>query len=168
MDVLVQLVVPLFFAGLLLLLGRLVGSARERRHEHELDVREAAMRASGFLVSELRAVPGWAVDGTLVAGSAVIASDYFKTFAGGLRGIVGGEVRSFQTLLTRARREALMRAVEDAQARGANGLLNLRFETSDIASGASRSNMIAVEVVCYGTAVQTDEARRVRPLTVGI
>ena len=47
-----------------------------------------------------------AASGTLVMGEVVIASDYFKTFVASLRNIVGGEVKAYQTMLSRARREA--------------------------------------------------------------
>ncbi|PIP20827.1 MAG: hypothetical protein COX40_02660 [Candidatus Omnitrophica bacterium CG23_combo_of_CG06-09_8_20_14_all_40_11] len=81
----------------------------------------------------------------LVYGNAVISTDYFKSILAGLRNLLGGEVSAFETLLDRARREAILRLKEKAQ--GADIILNLRVETCRISQTGSS------EVLAYGTAV---------------
>lgn len=152
MELILNLVVPVVFTLGLILLGFFVGARREKKHDAELLRREQEIR-DRFVISELKVLPDWATSGALVTGSAVIASDYFKTFAAQLRALVGGEVRSFQSLMQRARREALLRAVDDARMRGGVGIANVRFETSTISAAGSRSGMVAVEILCFGTAL---------------
>ena len=64
----------------------------------------------------------------------------------GLKNFVGGELRAYTELLNESRTEALERMVAQAQAVGANAVVNVRFSTSNIAAGAA-------EVMAYGTAV---------------
>lgn len=131
----------------LLVLGGLVGMARERAHLADLAVRERALGA--FLTTDLQAVPGRPPEpgGQLVSGNVVIASDYYKTFAAAIRGLVGGEVRALTPLMERGRREAHLRMVAEAQAIGADAVVNVRFETSMI-------SQISAEVLCVGTAIR--------------
>ena len=64
----------------------------------------------------------------------------------GLKNIVGGELGTYTQLLNEARNQALQRMMADAQARGANAVVNVRFATSAVAGGAA-------ELFAYGTAV---------------
>ena len=93
------------------------------------------------------------VGAVLVMGEAVIATDYFKSFAAQLRNIVGGRVRAYETLMSRARREAGLRMLEKARKFGATEVYNVRYETSNIRSGGRRSPAVSVEVFAFGTAV---------------
>ena len=87
----------------------------------------------------------------LVSGSVVISVDYFKRILAGLRNLFGGPVRSYETLVDRARREAILRMKESCPK--AKQIINLRIETSSIYKG--RNNQIgSVEVLAYGTAVE--------------
>ena len=88
----------------------------------------------------------------LVSGNVVISVDYFKRFLAQLRNLVGGRVRSYETLLDRARREAVLRMKEQAEALGASMIFNLKLETSSISKGR-RKTIGAVEVMAYGTAI---------------
>ena len=88
----------------------------------------------------------------LVAGSVVISVDYFKRFLAQLRNLVGGRVKSYETLLDRARREAVLRMKEEAEALGASMIFNLKLETASISKGR-RKTIGAVEVMAYGTAI---------------
>ena len=60
--------------------------------------------------------------------------------------MVGGELKAYTELLQEARNEALQRMMMDAQARGANAIVNVRFATSAVSGGAA-------ELFAYGTAV---------------
>jgi len=67
----------------------------------------------------------------------------------GLKNLVGGELKGYTELLQEARQEALDRMVEQAEAMGANAVLNVRFSTSSVAQGAA-------ELFAYGTAVRLE------------
>ncbi len=147
---LIQLAIFLFLLGL----GFSVGRWREYRHLRSLERRERLF--AGLPVLTLRTVsrPEQVERAMLVTGEAVIATDYFKSFVAWLRGILGGEIGAYNTLLTRARREALLRMIEQARAMGATEIWNVRLETSNILGGpGTRNAAVSVEVVAYGTAV---------------
>jgi len=137
----------------LLLLGLFVGRTVERAHLRRLDRAEATLLT--IPLTDIKALPQGVVGGgaLMVTGSVVVASDYLKTFLASLRKIIGGEVRSFERLMERARREAICRMMGEAHAHGAVAVLNLRLETSNI--GAMRRKRVSpmVEVIAYGTAV---------------
>ncbi|MFQ5513474.1 MAG: YbjQ family protein [Myxococcota bacterium] len=157
MDILLPLLAQ--YAPALLLLGGtyLIGSWIERRHYRILRRREKASQR--FAAMTLPRVPeDWKIrDAQLVSGSVVISIDYFKRFLAGLRGLIGGRVRSYETLLDRARREAIMRAKEAARDAGFNAVINLRLETSRLASSSKRREGTAgVEVLAFGTGIRVD------------
>ena len=80
----------------------------------------------------------------------VVSIDYFKRALGALRSIIGGPVQSHETLLDRARREAVLRLKESCK--GAHEVVNLRIETSSI-SGKTPNSVACVEVLASGTAI---------------
>lgn len=137
-ELLEFLPVVLFF-GVPLVGGWLIGSWAERHHVRQLNERES--QNGDFLITQLKTFPE-AIPGTpqpmLLMAEAVVACDYFKSFAGGLRKIIGGEMRSYHSLITRSRREALQRVVEQARAAGYNALCNVRYESSDIGGVTTR------------------------------
>ena len=88
----------------------------------------------------------------LVNGSMVVSVDYFKRILAMLRIFFGGNVQSYETLIDRARREAILRAIEQAQ--GADMVIALRIETSSIGQSANRRNAVgSIEALAYGTAI---------------
>jgi uncharacterized protein YbjQ (UPF0145 family) len=160
-----QIVVPLAIVVFLLLLGGLVGGARESAHFKDLDRREQAVRH--MLVTDLRRFSG-PVSATpvpkMIVGEAVIGADYLKSFLAGLRKLVGGELRGYQTMLLRARREAVLRVVEAAAREGYDAVHAIRLETSDIGgSGTSGQGMPMAVVLAYGTASRRATVARVPP-----
>jgi len=88
----------------------------------------------------------------LVSGNVVISVDFFKKFLSGLRLIVGGRLKSYESLVDRARREAILRMKEEAHKLGAEMILNVKLETSSISKG-SKGKIGSVEVLAYGTAI---------------
>ena len=124
------------------------GQVAERRHFKQLDQRESAL--ARFPVVDVARIPGIdGTTGTVVYGEVVVATDYFKTFLASLRNLVGGEVGSYQKLLTRGRREARLRMLEQAGKLGASAVVNVRYAMTDI-GGRRAPN---TEVFCYGTAI---------------
>ena len=147
-----QLTIILFLIGL----GWLAGSRTEKRHLARLDRREK--NNGPFLVSQLKNYPAYVVGNLpprLIVAETVVASDYFKTFLAGLRRLFGGEVRSFQSLLSRARRESTQRVVEQARALGYNAICNLRVESADVGgSTGSKKGAAMVAIIASATAYQ--------------
>ena len=147
---------------LLVVCGILIGGWNEWRHLRDLDQRQ--QQFSHILVNNLKRItdPHSVVRCTMVSGSVVIASDYFKTFATGLRNLVGGEAKSAQRLLIRARREALMRLLEEADRFGAAEVWNVRFGTSNIGAMGGNQGIMQVEMYAWATAVVRDATAVIR------
>jgi uncharacterized protein YbjQ (UPF0145 family) len=92
--------------------------------------------------------------GALVVGSVVIAEDYFKRVAASLKSLFGGNLRSYETLLERGRREAIVRMKENARRLGAARIVNVRLETASLSEQWSgRRPMFSAEFIAYGTAL---------------
>ncbi|UCE61117.1 MAG: YbjQ family protein [Phycisphaerales bacterium] len=136
-----------------LILGFSIGTIVERAHFRRLARREAAL--SYMLLTDTKSIPQGCVPQPcgLVVGDVVIASDYFKTFVAGIRKIIGGELRTYETLLERARREAIVRMMESARAMGSNRVVNVRLSTSTVGSSQRRRRAAMVEIYAYGTAI---------------
>lgn len=101
-----------------------------------------------MLTSNIEIIPGTRIVKHLgiVQGSTVRAKHVGKDFLAGIKNIFGGELGAYTELLEESRAEALARMQEQAKAKGANAVLNVRFSTSTIAAGAA-------EILAYGTAV---------------
>ncbi|MCA9101549.1 MAG: YbjQ family protein [Planctomycetales bacterium] len=101
-----------------------------------------------MIVVNIESIPGTRVVSVkgLVQGNTVRAKHVGKDIAAGLKNIVGGELKGYTELLVESRQEAVARMIEQAQALGANAIVNVRFATSSITAGAS-------ELYAYGTAV---------------
>ncbi len=97
----------------------------------------------------------------LVHGHVVISIDYFKQILAGLRNFFGGTIQSYETLLDRARREAILRMKESCPT--ANEILNLRIETSSISKGDG-NRIGSIEVLAYGTAIYYQPASPKLPI----
>lgn len=148
MDAFFQL--GIFFA--LLLVGYLFGRRAESRHYRDIREREEQLRH--LLVLGERLPPeGMLGHGTgLVSGNVVVSVDYFKTVVAGLRNLVGGHMNAYETLLDRARREAILRMQEEAEKLGARAVINMKFETARVSGNAAQA-LGSVEVLAYGTAL---------------
>ena len=138
--------------------GWLTGTFLERRHLKNLLLLEAGSKELVALTIE--DVPDdWHVESSdLVIGNVVISQDYFKRFAGALKGIFGGNIWVFEPLLERARREALLRMKAEARALGHDAVINVRLETAPMASmRGDGKGTGGVEILAFGTAVSLTE-----------
>ena len=136
----------------LLALGYGFGRYAEKRHYKSIIEREEQWRSIPAVSTKILPFDSTFSDSQIVIGSVVISVDYFKRFIAGLRNIVGGRVMSYESLIDRARREAILRMKEQASELGANLVFNVKLETSSIYKG--RRNAIgSVEVMAYGTAM---------------
>ena len=86
----------------------------------------------------------------LVQGSSVRAKHAGRDIMSGIKNMFGGELKAYTELLQESREEATERMIEQANAVGANAVLNVRFSTSSITAGAA-------EIYVYGTAVILDD-----------
>ncbi|MCH8203706.1 MAG: YbjQ family protein [Candidatus Hydrogenedentes bacterium] len=86
----------------------------------------------------------------LVKGTTVRARHVGTDIIAYLRNLVGGEVLEYTKMLAEAREQALDRMTEEARNLGANAIIEIRFSTSHIASGAA-------EILVYGTAVKLED-----------
>ena len=151
MELFLNFGLPIF----LLLLAYFVGSMLERSHFRSIRKREN--ENVGFPVVSFKTMPDdWnAASSGLVSGSVVVSLDYFKRVIAGLRALVGGRIKTYEPLLDRARREALLRMTEAARREGYDAVFNVRLETSRLAnSGGDGQHTAGVEMLAYGTAVK--------------
>ena len=138
-------IINLIFFAVSLAAGYFVGSRIEKKHYEELVSREQAL-------SHLSAVTGknfldgrQVAESNLVMANVVICTDYFKVVVTSLRNILGGRIMACESLVDRARREAVLRLKE--QAAGSDIIINMRLVSSRIGAGTS------VEAMAYGTAI---------------
>jgi len=138
----------------LLILGYIFDQLAERRHYRSIIEREK--QTLSMPVITLKTVPQSITrcQTQLVSGSVVVSIDFFKKFVAGLRALVGGRMKSYETLLDRARREAVLRMKDDALSHNARVIINVRIETASINKSSNRKQSVgSVEVVAYGTAI---------------
>ena len=149
MDTLIGFGVPL----VLLLVGLTAGQITEMNHFAKLKRREEETR--GVVLSNVKryVLDRKVQDARLVTGHVVISTDYFKSICASLRRLVGGRIISYEKLVERGRREALLRLKDQATALGADFVLNVRFETMTIARSRQGQGVTGIEVLAYGTAV---------------
>ena len=83
----------------------------------------------------------------IVKGSVVQCKSFGKDFMAGMKTFVGGEIEGYTEMLTEARQLATKRMVDEAEALGADAVLNIRYASASIMQGAA-------EITVYGTAVR--------------
>ena len=83
----------------------------------------------------------------LVKGNVVQSKNFGKDFMAGMKTLVGGEITGYTEMLNQARQSAVKRMVDEAEALGADAVLNMRYASSSVMQGAA-------EVIAYGTAVK--------------
>ncbi len=137
----------------LLSVGYFFGVLAEKKHYKDIQKREQETLSLAIASFGAKQPLPQASDAQLFVGEVVISSDYFKTFVMALRNLWGGRVLSYESLLDRGRREALLRVKEQAIAWGATEVLNIRYETSTI-GGKQQGGIAAIEIIAYGTAIR--------------
>ena len=83
----------------------------------------------------------------IVKGTVVQSKNFGKDFMAGMKTLVGGEIKGYTEMLVEARQIATKRMVDEAEAMGADAIVNIRFGSSAVMQGAA-------EVIAYGTAVK--------------
>lgn len=143
---------------LILIAAYLIGNYIEKRHFRNIRKREAALK--GFPVMTFQSIPSnWKVTRSdMVGGSVVVSLDYFKRVIAGLRTMIGGRVKTYEPLLDRARREAMLRMAESAKNSGYDAVINVRLETSRLANAKGGQGTAGVEMLAFGTAIAFDQS----------
>ena len=101
-----------------------------------------------LLLLNIDHVPGRDMEAMgLVKGTVVQSKNFGKDFMAGMKTLVGGEITSYTEMLVEARQIATKRMVDEAEAMGADAIVNIRFGSSAVMQGAA-------EVIAYGTAVR--------------
>ncbi|MDQ1923589.1 YbjQ family protein [Massilia pseudoviolaceinigra] len=135
----------------LVVIGYFCGRAAEAKHYRSIHSREKAWLHLPSTSLKTLLDPARPVERSeLVYGNVVVSIDYFKQAVAGLRSFIGGAVKSHETLIDRARREAVLRLKESCP--GAHEIVNLRLEAMSI-SGKTPGSVTSVEVLAYGTAI---------------
>lgn len=134
----------------LLLLGYVFGRMAEKRHFRSIIKRESEYQNILTFAKRFPLHNEGDQRAELVGGNVVISVDYFKRFVATLRNLIGGRVTTYESLLERARREALLRMKAEARKKGLNTIVNVKLETASITKG-NKNQVGAVEVYAYGT-----------------
>lgn len=137
----------------LLMVGLVFGRINEANHYSRLAKEEAEL--AHILTVNLKSLPddetALEPNGVLVTGNVVVAVDYFKVIVAGLKMLIGGRLRAYESLIERARRESIVRMKKQAEALGATAVYNVRIEYSNIGNQPKGGG---VELLAYGTAVK--------------
>jgi uncharacterized protein YbjQ (UPF0145 family) len=101
------------------------------------------------MISTTFDVPGYRIEACLgeVMGLTVRSRNVFSVFGSGLRSLFGGELKGQTKVLYDSRREVMDRLVTEAEMRGGNAVVGMRFDTSEIGNGWT-------EICAYGTAMR--------------
>jgi len=153
MEILLQNIDLIIFI-LLIVLGYSAGSWAEKKHYRSIKQREKELFKMAVITAEGSFPPGQVANATLVSGSVVVSIDYFKRLLAILRNVFGGRVKSYESLVDRARREAILRMKEQARELGAGMIINMRLETATIGKSANKKGRVgSIEAIAYGTAI---------------
>ncbi len=143
----------LIAVGVFLFLGLFVGGFNERRHYKSLRERERATRSLKLDNCKKVVILNESVlEQRLVIGSTVVSIDYFKLIITGIKSLFGGKLRGVESLLERARREAVLRMKEEVP--DFSMITNVKIETSSISKDIAKNHVGSVEIIAYGTAIK--------------
>lgn len=146
-----ELIINIALPLALVILAMITGSILEARHFRSIAEREQHYGSIAMLSGKDWPRDKPVVQAQMVQGATVVSVDYFKRLLASLRLIFGGELRSYASLLDRARRESILRM--KAQCPEADLIINVRIETSSISKGQGKA-LGSTEVIAYGTALR--------------
>ncbi len=144
----------LLFLIIVLGITFMTGSIIEKRHFEKIKKREIALIKKPIINFGAKT---WNTNRKikkieLVTGECVISGDYFKNFVASLKNIFGGRLTTFESILDRGRREAILRMREKAI--GANFIINTRIESIMINDTYNPQESVPqCAIIAYGTAI---------------
>ena len=106
-----------------------------------------------MIVTTMNDIPGYAVDEVFgeVMGLTVRSRNLGSQIGAGLKSILGGELKGMTKALVESRQQVMARMVEEAEGKGANAIIAMRFDTSEMGGQWT-------EICAYGTAVRAHKA----------
>src|SRR5437868_13385696 len=106
-----------------------------------------------MLITTMNDIPGYAVDEVYgeVFGLTVRSRNIGSQLGAGLKSILGGELKGMTKALVDSRKQVMERMVEEAEAKGANAIIAMRFDTSEMGQNWT-------EICAYGTAVRVHKS----------
>ncbi|QJB49263.1 YbjQ family protein [Acinetobacter lwoffii] len=140
------LILQIIIFAILFCVGFGFGRYNEGKHFRYLDEQE--QRLAYIRVNNSRfAVSGYS--GQMISSNVVISHDYFKYAIANVQNILGGRLTSYESVVERARREAIVRLKLEAEKIGATQIMGIRLSTTELGMQGGM-----VEVFAYGTAIQ--------------
>jgi uncharacterized protein YbjQ (UPF0145 family) len=141
----------------LLIVGYIVGTIFQRNHLRSIQEREAFFFKLPAVTMKLKNfVPESHYDqiasARMVVGSVVITPDYFRFFLSSIFDVLGGKVKSYESIVDRARREAILRMKESAPM--ADIIVNTRLEMDIMQPSIPNMPIRPLAVYAYGTAIR--------------
>lgn len=140
----------LLFFIVLLCVAFFWGTHVEKAHYKSINGRERLLPPIPVITTTHRQPLENVASVEMISGSVVVGADYFKTTLAGLVNFFGGNIATLESVMDRARREAVLRVKH--QALDADFITNLRYETTEI-SGGGEKELLKVEAYAYATAV---------------
>ncbi|MBV8257047.1 MAG: YbjQ family protein [Actinobacteria bacterium] len=106
-----------------------------------------------MIVTTMNDIPGYEVDEVYgeVMGLTVRSRNVGSQIGASLKSILGGELKGMTKALVDSRKEVMARMIEEAEAKGANAIIAMRFDTSEM-------GQMWTEICAYGTAVRVHKA----------
>lgn len=144
----------LLFLIVILALTFTTGSIIEKNHFKKIKAREKALLRQPLVSFDKKSYSSKKAirKVEMVTGEVVISGDYFKSFVSSFRNLIGGRMVSYESLMERARREAILRMREKAL--GANIIVNTKIESTMINNpNDPQNNLPQVAAIAYGTAI---------------
>lgn len=117
----------------------------EQKHLRELDEKE---RQYAHIRIDTNRFVETNSKGQMISSNVVISHDYFKYVLATIRNFFGGRLVSYESIVERARREAMLRLKQEADRIGANHIMGVRLSTTELGMQGGM-----VEVFAYGTAI---------------
>jgi uncharacterized protein YbjQ (UPF0145 family) len=106
-----------------------------------------------MIVTTMNDIPGYEVTDVFgeVMGLTVRSRNIGSQIGAGLKSLVGGELKGMTKALTDSRKQVMERMIEEAEGKGANAIIAMRFDTSELGTSWT-------EICAYGTAVKVSKA----------
>lgn len=139
------LVFKIALTAVLFFIGWVFGRHIERKHFHELKAQEKKLAYITIDTNKFNTSDHF---GQLVSSNVVLSHDYFKYIISLVHNFFGGRLSTYETVLDRARREAVVRLKQEAEKMGAHHIMGLRLSTTEMGMNGGM-----IEVFAYGTAI---------------
>jgi len=140
------LIIQIVIFAILFSVGFGFGRYNERKHLQYLDEQE--QRLAYIRVNNSRFIES-TLPGHMISSNVVISHDYFKYAIANVQNMLGGRLTSYESVVERARREAIVRLKLEAEKMGADQIMGIRLSTTELGMQGGM-----VEVFAYGTAIQ--------------